>query len=168
MRIVRDPETCSGKYLIEGTRLIVVELLKSLPEYESWAEFVSEYPSLSVYSEDSFLKALVEVFGERHREKILFCLREREKRACTDLVRILSLRESRAKNRELMRLLRMLLTDKPIKEGSIEYKWLKRYENLLMEKGSKTSSQKLTGAILSDVLGVPRHKLVKSRLVMAP
>ncbi len=60
MKITREPEVCFGKYVIQGTRIIVSELLENLPEYESWSELVSEYPSLSEYTEEEMLLRNVE------------------------------------------------------------------------------------------------------------
>jgi len=169
MKITRDPEVCFGKYVIQGTRIIVSELLENLPEYESWSELISEYPSLSEYTEEDLYNALVYILGRRYERNIFMCVYSRRADSCKRLVYKLRKLERRKTRQELSKLLLMLLRSVEPEENSMEYKWLRRYRGFLRIKTGreiKRLKRKLAELILLDLLSLiePSDDRYKSAL----
>ena len=47
-RIEIDPRVCNGKPVIKGTRIPVTVILAHIADDESWQDFVTDYPELSL------------------------------------------------------------------------------------------------------------------------
>ncbi len=167
MKITREPEVCFGKYVIQGTRIIVSELLENLPEYESWSELVSEYPSLSEYTEEDLYNALVDILGERYRWNISMCVYNKEAIACKRLADKLKRLERNKTKQELSELLLMLSRNVEPKEDTMEYKWLRRYKSFLKIKRGKElkrSRMKLVELIVLDLKQSPNRYRSASKI----
>ena len=46
-RIVRDPEICGGQPTIQGTRVLILDILELLKEGQTFAEILTGFPSIT-------------------------------------------------------------------------------------------------------------------------